>query len=136
MKEMLSQDINETVKAGTTKGIEILVEEIVSEFISPKIKQWKNRPQKPYVLVELLDNYIEKCFKKEQYMNTIVFKNETKVIDDLYIPLTLEKSGRNRNSANKIVINNKVGDIFDKTNKICVIDTAGMGKSTLVKFLT
>ena len=67
-------------------------------------------------------------------MNTIVFQKETKTIDELYIPLTIVQNGKKNN--NRVIIDENLKNIFYDPIKILIIDSAGMGKSTLVKFLS
>ena len=73
-----------------------------------------------------------KLYNIDKYINTIVFHNENKIIDELYIPLTIVHN----NKRDKIVLNKSMKNIFNSPIKYLIIDTAGTGKSTLVKFLS
>lgn len=121
--------VDDIIAQGGKSGVDI----IVDTFIKPKLEKWKNRPKEYFALMELISNYLKKCNEKDRYMNTIVFRKETKTIDELYVPLTLIKNGNRRES---ITVDDNLSNIFDKPGKKLIIDTAGMGKSTLVKFLS
>ena len=118
-------------KAGEKTG-EGLVDILINTYIKPKIEAIAYRPKNYLVLVDLLAEYIKKCYENGKYMNTIVFRNDSKTVEELYVPLTLIKNGRKNE---KIYISNTLNNIFEKPKKIMILDTAGMGKSTLVKFL-
>ena len=118
-------------KVGEKAG-ERLVDILIDTFIKPKIEALTCKPKNYLVLVDLLAEYIKKCYENGRYMNTIVFRRDSKTVEELYIPLTLIKNGRKNE---KIYISNALNNIFEKPRKIMILDTAGMGKSTLVKFL-
>lgn len=128
MKRMIENTLDEAGKVGASKAVDLLVE----KFIIPKLENIINRPKDIFILRDLFNEYLDKKYKSDQYMNTIAFQHETKTIDDLYIPLTITQNGKR----NSITINKKMKNIFVGLNRILVIDTAGTGKSTLVKFLS
>ena len=115
------------------KTSETFFNEVIESFLRPKFEKMKNKPKNTEDILEILEEYYKKAYNKNKYMNTIVFKQETKSLDELYIPLTIVKNGKN--SKEKIVINNDVSNIFENQKRILIIDSAGMGKSTLTKFL-
>ncbi|MGN8755025.1 NACHT domain-containing protein [Blautia sp. HCP3S3_C4] len=129
---MKNDAVNEIVTESGKKAGEKFVDIIIDTFLKPKFESIVNRPKNYMVLVDLLANYIKKSYENGKYMNTIVFRSESKTVDELYIPLTLMKTGRKNE---KIVINAELNNIFEKPRKILILDTAGMGKSTLVKYL-
>ena len=129
---MKNDAMNEIITESGKKAGEKFVDIIIDTFLKPKFESIVNRPKNYMVLVDLLANYIKKSYENGKYMNTIVFRSESKTIDELYIPLTLMKTGRKNE---KIVINAELNNIFEKPRKILILDTAGMGKSTLVKYL-
>lgn len=110
-----------------------VIEDIYKEFIKPKLNKIKNKPKNAYIIFEMLEKYYEKAYDRYKYMNTIVFKKETKTIDELYIPLTIVKNGKSNRE--KIVIDDNMPNIFQKCKRILLIDLAGMGKSTVLKYM-
>ncbi len=112
---------------------------IVTKIIVDKTNKFIQRVFKGKVtekelkeLEEMQQEYLKNCYKKNRYMNTIVLRGQKKTIDELYIPLTLANTGYSINYC----INENGMDIFQKHAKILVIDNAGMGKSTIVKYFT
>lgn len=89
-------------KAGEKTG-EGLVDILINTYIKPKIEAIAYRPKNYLVLVDLLAEYIKKCYENGKYMNTIVFRNDSKTVEELYVPLTLIKNGRKNE---KIYISN------------------------------
>lgn len=121
---------------GTNGAISGVVEEIIAtkakQFIQ---KVFKNKVTKENLqeLEEMQIEYLTNCYKKNRYMNTIVLRGQKKTIEELYIPLTLI----NRVNRRDIFFIDENGmNIFQKHAKILVIDNAGMGKSTIVKYFT
>lgn len=133
MKETVIKAASPVIKDATTKVGGMLVDEVIETFIRPKFEKIKNKPKNANKILEILESYYQKAYHRNKYMNTIVFKKETKTIDELYIPLTILKNGKERRE--KIVIDYQVTNIFERNKRVLVIDSAGMGKSTLSKFL-
>ena len=69
-------------------------------------------------------------------MNTLVFKNEQRLLKDLYIPLTLVRDDYpKKKDKEQTKVDKYPADLIRNYNKILITDTAGMGKSTLTKRL-
>lgn len=115
------------------KGIEKTIDLLVERFINPKLDKFINAPQDIFILKDLFNEYLKEKYDKDQYINTIVFQNESKTIDELYIPLTIIQNGKRNKS---MILDENMKNIFEMPNKLLIIDTAGTGKSTLVKFLS
>ncbi len=126
----------ELTKAGAVK----LTEETVKTFIETKIKpifiDWGKEESRSIELEECLSEYLIRCYAKNSIMTTIVFGRIQKTIEDLYIPLTLEeyKSEKDKSEKDEWVINEACYELLDSYNKVLIIDMAGMGKSTIVKY--
>jgi len=65
-------------------------------------------------------------------MNTIVFGNQQKRIQDLYLPLTVCATGPPKNEFLMDIWRN---DFVPSFKRVVITDTAGMGKSTILKWL-
>lgn len=128
MKKIAENVMEEAGKKGVDKAIDLLVD----KFVLPKLEKALNSPQDIILLRDLLKEYLNKKYDNDKYMNTIVFQHESKTIDELYIPLTIIQGGKK----NGITVNENVKNIFSEPNKLLIIDTAGTGKSTLVKYLS
>lgn len=112
-----------------------LTEESVKAFVETKIKpiftNWGKNESRSIELEECLSEYLLRCYAKNNIMTTIVFGRLQKTLDDLYIPLTLEEY---RNEGEKWIVNENCYDVLEKYNRILIVDMAGMGKSTVVKY--
>ena len=75
--------------------------------------------------------YLEKEYEYLDNSTSQLFRNTKYQISKLYIPLTLESF----DLKNKILVNKFPIELFKETNKILIKDTAGMGKSTLLKMI-
>lgn len=136
--------MEEFIKGGVmlvaTTGIGKIVESIVDSYIKPKFeKAYKDAEN--YKNIELIEEkihcYIERSYNNCLTMNTIVFKNEQKKINELYIPLTVIKKNEFEQNEERIriCIDRYRDEFIPKYKKILLVDTAGMGKSTIMKYL-
>lgn len=116
---------------------EAAVSALVKTLIVPKIKsaskavtRFRDKELTPFYTH--FEEYLKRSYTKYSVINTLVNKNERKYLKDLYVPLTLV-SQTERKNINRI-------DCFPAKwirgqGKILITDTAGMGKSTLTKFM-
>lgn len=115
-----------------------VIDVLLNNVIVPKITKFAEKCKLKYneLLIprrEHFEEYLYRTYKKYSILNTLVFKNEQRLIKDLYIPLTLVKEDHSRSSLEQIKIDKYPTDLVKKYNKILITDTAGMGKSTLTK---
>jgi predicted NACHT family NTPase len=104
-------------------------------FIKPKIKDLseklnlkkKNLPQ---LFNNKFEDYLVRSYEKYSIINTIVFHNQQKLLKNLYVPLEVEDA--NHKSFRILTYDN---DFLPKYQRVLITDTAGMGKSTLLKRL-
>jgi len=121
--------------------IDALVKEGIStinkEFIIPKIKKWSMNNEVDNCLINsdnVLNKYFERSAIKCSLLNTVVPDIEKKSLKTIYLPLTLK--GFHNSDKNDIIILDKYDkESLEKYNNILILDNAGMGKSTLMKFL-
>jgi hypothetical protein len=126
--------LNKLIELAVTTGVAELVKDCVNMYIKPKLESINLTNS--IALEEKFNEYIFRSYNKHLYMNTIVFKNQQKTINDLYIPLTVIKNDDKRSEhAEMISINTFPSDFMPKYGKILLIDSAGMGKSTIIKYL-
>ncbi len=76
-------------------------------------------------------NYLTSTFERYSYFTSIVFKNEQKKLEDYYLPLTILKQPENE----EITITQFPKELSKTVKKILIVDTAGMGKTTPLKYL-
>ncbi|MDI7817598.1 NB-ARC domain-containing protein [Clostridioides difficile] len=140
--EMYVQAAMMASKVVKATGADEMIKDLVKKFLSNKVEEvlGKQRSKKELKLIEnKFNEYMERSYKNYIYMNTIVFRNQQKTIDDLYIPLTVSKHNVFDSSYKEdeiyILINSYKDDFLPKYKKVLLIDQAGMGKSTIAKYL-
>jgi len=116
------------------------IDAIVSIFIKPKLEKLSAWIRKEDVKAQvsnsnLFENrfqeYLDRTYKRCKSLNVLVFPNQQIDIDSLYLPLTIIAS----KNKHKIVVDKFHDEFLNPYQKILISDTAGMGKSTLMKFL-
>lgn len=116
------------------------IEALIRDIVVPKVKNFAEKCNLKYneLLIprgEHFEEYLYRTYKKYSIINTLVFKNEQRLLKDLYIPLTLVKDDNLSKEIEQVKIDKYPIDLVRKYNKILITDTAGMGKSTLTKRL-
>lgn len=105
--------------------INTYLQPILVNFKSPTTSENKNYSVQ-------FSEYIGKVLEKYSIPRTIVFGNIQKKLEQYYYPLTVES---NDNKKEKIKINGYEENFIPKYRKIIIVDTGGMGKSTIMKWL-
>ena len=77
------------------------------------------------------ERYLADTFRRHSYFVSIVFKNEQKLLLDYYVPLTIDKSSGKK----RLVLNRYPVEEIESTGSLLIVDTAGMGKTTILKYL-
>lgn len=85
--------ITESLLIETAKPV---ISSLVKDIITPKIKQFADKCHIAYneIMIpkgEHFEEYLFRTYKRYSVLNTLVFKNEQRLLKDLYIPLTLSK---------------------------------------------
>src|SRR5574344_217361 len=119
-------------------GITELIKGLVNKYIIPKVGEIKGALDANYkVDVVPLEThfieYIKRSYDTYSTINTLVRNNTQMRLNDIYVPLTISSN----NIADKlnVRIDSFPMQLISKYKCILVTDTAGMGKSTLVKKL-
>lgn len=108
------------------------VQQIVTSWISPKLKEF--REDLNYSLGRTFEEYLTRMFQDSQYMNTIIFPKTPKKIESMYIPLTLQNEFTEEGKF-KVEYAVEITKFLETYRKIFITDTAGMGKSTMMKWM-
>lgn len=112
-----------------------LIKTVVETFVTPKLIEFRKKfdkiDEKYFIPTdEQFREYYHRTYKKLAVINTLVFNNSQRFLKDIYLPLTLS-------STNDRKIKHKVdsypNEICEEYGNILITDTAGMGKSTLMK---
>ena len=120
------------------KAAKPVINTLIKNVITPKIKQFAERCNIAYneLLIprgEHFEEYLFRTYKKYSIINTLVFKNEQRLLKDLYLPLTISKEDMHSRNKESFKIDKYPQELIQKYDKILITDTAGMGKSTMTK---
>jgi hypothetical protein len=108
------------------------IQSIVEVYVKPKLESLKDKDKnKKLPTKENFTEYLHRTFKKLAVMNTLVFHNSQRLLTDIYIPLSI--STTNKNKEKKVKVDSFPKEISNEFHNILVTDTAGMGKSTMMK---
>ena len=126
----------ETVIALASKP---LVTALVDKLVTPKIEKfsdWCKGKYDEYLIptAEHFQEYLERSYNKYSIINTLVFNNSQMQLNSIYVTQSLVKENRSDNK--EITKIDKVPvSLIKKYKKILIKDTAGMGKSTIMKYM-
>lgn len=79
------------------------------------------------------DSYTKGVFEKHSYFSSLVFPNRQLKLKDYYLPLTLLVP--EVHLVTELIVDDYPGVLLTEKKDILVVDSAGMGKSTLLKFM-
>jgi len=113
-----------------------LVPAIVDVFIKPKLQKLSKFLKKASTdsLLSVETNfteYLERSYNKHAVIPILIFQNQQRELKDIYVPLTVRRERENES----FKVENYPKDFLPKYRKVLIRDTAGMGKSTLMKRL-
>lgn len=130
----MATGLEETLLAGVAKSAIMLIAKPVATATLSGLKSVTNAIIE--VFADRLTEYVDQQFEKHMCLSTIVFQHQ-KSLYDLYIPLTVVATSdtRSQSSGAGILIDRFRKEFLQAGSKVLVTDTAGMGKSTLSKFL-
>lgn len=122
----------EGIASGVVQGI---VSPLMEKLVIPKIQLFFRKVEldykKDFVPIQNhFKEYFERTYEKLSYINTIALKNSQKKLKDIYIPLSLVSGSFEKES---FKVEGYPKTILNKYRKVLITDTAGMGKSTLMK---
>lgn len=109
------------------------IKSLVDTFVTPKLVAFRDRNKAidGFIPTENdFNEYYHRTYKKLMIINTLVFNNSQRFLTDVYIPLTIRSTNE---PSVKAKINGFPKKISEEYGNILITDTAGMGKSTLLK---
>lgn len=115
-----------------------LIEKMVVELITPKITQfagWCKGKYKENMIptAEHFQEYLERSYAKYSIVNTLVFHNSQRLLKEIYVAQTIVKEHQSEGDNETAKIDKLPVSLIEKYKKILITDTAGMGKSTIMK---
>jgi antitoxin component of RelBE/YafQ-DinJ toxin-antitoxin module len=128
MKEIKTENLINKINM-EEKVEELLLEktfDFIIRFIKKKVKTNNTIPTD---YSRVFHDYVEKKYRKFSLANSLVLKNKQIFFNDIYMPLTL----KSEEGLFEYQITNYPGSLIDEFGLILITDTAGMGKSTILK---
>lgn len=124
------------IKAGITAASSIVVEpvkHIINTWLKPKLESIKaqneiNDKLETFIF-DVFADYITKTYEEQSSVNIIALGLQQIKIDQIYVPLTLHSEEKMESET----IHKFPSALANKYKKIVIEDTAGMGKSTLMR---
>ena len=115
-----------------------LILQIIKDYINPKIvnvlKTLRFKNEKPETISNCFNEYLKLQYEKYSLLDTLVFPNKQTLFKNLYEPLTLVALTSSKRKIS-IKIDKYPKKLFSDFYRIIIEDTAGMGKSTILKNL-
>ena len=119
-----------------TIGIAIakkLVEKIAVVGLKKIYKDFKDDYNQHLVpLTKHFEEYLTRAYERHSVVSTLVLRNSKRRLKDIYVPLTILEEN---DPEEKVVIDAYPMEFMRKHQRMIIRDTAGMGKTTLVKRL-
>ncbi|HEX8327203.1 MAG TPA: NACHT domain-containing protein [Hymenobacter sp.] len=115
------------------------VKAIIDEFITPNIKRLVKRKGVSIQITEhsfknQFEQYLIDSYDKYSNPSILVLGNQKRHLKDIYVPLEVVNNADNGKIENHL-IDSFESNFIPHHKKVIIIDTAGMGKSTLSKRL-
>lgn len=113
-----------------------LTKMVLDTFLRPKLEQLKEKWKSQELCIdETFENqfkdYLNEIYAKNAVLNTVAFKRNKVLLNNVYVPLSLFSKG----GQEVMRVDEYNEKLFKHNNKILIVDTAGMGKSTISKKL-
>lgn len=120
-----------------TESVKATVSVVVDKIVAPKIKKLSQRIGLTYDKLfipkeEHFAEYLNRSYKKHSIVNTLVLRNRQMLLKSIYQPLTLIVN-RDGYQKDEYKIEGYPKDILAQYRCLLITDTAGMGKSTIMK---
>lgn len=112
-----------------------LIKSLVDTFVTPKLEKFRDRKkvgiaENVIPTEEDFTEYLHRTYKRLIVVNTLVFNNSQRFLNDIFLPLKLVSTSDQKK---RVKIQGFPKSISDEFGNILITDTAGMGKSTLMK---
>ncbi|PHE73884.1 hypothetical protein COF47_20625 [Bacillus wiedmannii] len=126
---------NPLVSLTVTETVKKSVGAIIDKWVLPKLEAIKTRriidTHLETSFVEVFSDYIARTYERYKFVNIIALGNNQIDIDQIYYPLRISSE----NNIESYYISDYDSNFFNKYKKIIIEDSAGMGKSTIMKKL-
>jgi hypothetical protein len=128
--------MNPLIAIAATEGIKQTTKSLVDKIINPIIDRLNLLYNKNLINInEHFQEYLLRSYEKYSTMNTLVFSNTKMQLKEIYIPLSITGIEPLTHEKTKTRIDCYPQDLANKHKKLLITDTAGMGKSTIMKYI-
>ena len=117
---------------------ECLTQCINQNYIQKDVKLSNDKPKRIEQFKIEIERYLfsqNPTYKKYSFVNALALPNSQFKLKDVYIAQTLEKDNRFEKEKDTTKIDQLPVELIKKYKKILIKDTAGMGKSTIMKYM-
>ncbi|MEB8804641.1 hypothetical protein COD78_24685 [Bacillus cereus] len=132
---MLNEIVTNPFATAATEVIKQSVTGIMNTWVKPKMEAIKARRKIDSKLenyfFDVFQDYLVRTYEQNKFVNIIALGNNQVDIDKIYYPLTIS----NENSEESYIVTDYNSILFNKYKKVIIEDSAGMGKSTIMKKL-
>ncbi|MED2760964.1 NACHT domain-containing protein [Bacillus cereus] len=133
---MLNEIItNPLVTVATTEALKKSVGAIMDKWVHPKLAEIRSRRKIDIQLensfVEVFSDYLVRTYEQNKFVNVIALGNNQVDIDKIYHPLKISSENYKEN----YYVTDYNSSFFNTYKKVIIEDSAGMGKSTIMKKL-
>lgn len=113
-----------------------VIDPILTTFIKPIIEKInagsKSKNIEAKFFEKKFEEYLARTYHNSKNINILIFQNQQIQIADIYYPLTIESAKDQK----KYRVESFKWNMLDPYKKILISDTAGMGKSTIMKWIS
>lgn len=105
----------------------------VDLYIKPRVQELirAGKGRNATSLTKTFEEYLNRAYQKYAYFPILVFQNQQRLLEEVYVPLTVRLNGEHE----EFKITSYSDNFIPAYNRVLLSDTAGMGKSTLLRKL-
>ncbi|MDT3498426.1 hypothetical protein NLU03_30115, partial [Bacillus toyonensis] len=111
------------------------VKHVLNTWLKPKLEESKQKREIDRKLetfaFEVFSDYLNKTYETQNNINVIALGLQQIKVKEIYVPLTIYSTEKQE----KVRIDEYKEDFSEQYKKVVIVDTAGMGKSTLMKIM-
>ncbi|OCS88917.1 NACHT domain-containing protein [Caryophanon latum] len=119
------------MQSGTDHLVRGLIDSVLRTNFG-RVKGIFKEPNEGDEFLKDFEEYLNRMYRKSSTLNTIILHRTPTPIEKLYVPLTLSNRIEREND---FYVNQDVNIFINKYKKIIITDSAGMGKSTVMKWM-
>ncbi|MBX9866982.1 MAG: NACHT domain-containing protein [Burkholderiales bacterium] len=116
------------------------IKPVVDKFYTPRIDVLAKKLEKEQALTndkfrKIIDDYAYSVYKSSETISTLIFSNQQVQTKEIFYPIKLEYQDPATKESCNASMHEFMDNLIPQFTNILISDTAGMGKSTMVKWL-